>query len=73
MMRKIIKNCIRCSHCGDVLVSEDSHDFKRCSCGAVAIDGGSEYLRRIFKYAEDDFTELSEHREWDANDKAEMD
>ncbi len=45
----IIKNSIRCKKCGDVLVSEHEHDFKQCSCGACAVDGGHEYLRRVGK------------------------
>ena len=45
MDKKIIKNCIRCKHCGDVIESETTHDFKFCSCGKVAIDGGHSYLK----------------------------
>lgn len=46
MDKKIIKNRIRCKHCGDVIESETTHDFKFCSCGKVAIDGGHSYLKR---------------------------
>ena len=46
MDKKIIKNCIKCKHCGDVIESETTHDFKFCSCGKVAIDGGKCYLKR---------------------------
>ncbi len=60
-MRKIIKNAIKCKKCGDVIESTSVHDFKFCSCGSVAIDGGHEYLRRSFKYSKDDFEELSEY------------
>lgn len=58
-MRKIIKNCIQCNHCKDIIVSEHRHDFKYCKCGTVAVDGGNAYLRRAFKNSPDDFTELS--------------
>ena len=54
---KIIKNCIRCKHCGDVIESETTHDFKFCSCGKVAIDGGHSYLKRSGN--PDDWEELS--------------
>lgn len=43
----IKKNAIRCKICGDVIESKSVHDFKFCSCGACAVDGGREYLRRV--------------------------
>ncbi len=46
MQIKIIKNRIRCKHCKDIIESKSVHDFKFCSCGKVAVDGGYEYLRR---------------------------
>ena len=42
----IIKNAIKCKKCGDIIESEYTHDFKMCSCGACAVDGGKSYLRR---------------------------
>ena len=47
MMVKVIINKIRCKKCKDVIESTSVHDFKFCKCGAVAVDGGHEYLRRI--------------------------
>lgn len=61
MKRKIIKNVIRCVHCGEIIESTSVHDFKFCSCESVAIDGGHDYLRRCFKTSQDDFEELSEY------------
>lgn len=52
---KILTNKIKC---GDILESKTPNDFKRCSCGKVAIDGGHEYLKRIGN--EEDYIELSE-------------
>ena len=46
----IIKNAIKCRKCGDVIESTSTHDFKICSCGACAVDGGHEYLRRSATY-----------------------
>ena len=46
MKKKIIKNCIKCNYCGDIIISENRHDFKACSCGIVAVDGVTDYLRR---------------------------
>lgn len=60
-MKKIIKNAIRCKHCGEVIESTSVHDFKFCSCESVAVDGGHDYLRRCFKTSQDDFEELSEY------------
>ena len=59
-MLKIIKNAIKCKHCGDVIESFSVHDFKSCSCQSCAVDGGHQYLRRCFKSSqEEDFEELS--------------
>ena len=54
----IIKNQVKCNHCGDIIESKYLHDFKTCSCGCVSVDGGHDYLRRCFK-AEGDYEELS--------------
>jgi len=61
--RKIIKNCIKCNYCGDIIISENLHDFKECSCGRVAVDGGTDYLRRCFKNSTEDYIDLSEFEE----------
>ena len=58
-MSKILINKIRCNSCGDEIESTHVHDFKFCSCGSVAVDGGHEYLKRSFTNGLDDFTELS--------------
>ena len=60
-MEKIKINKIRCKRCGDIIESKTVHDFKFCMCGAVAVDGGKEYLRRCFINTEDDYEELSEY------------
>ena len=54
---EIISNKIKCKKCGDVIESKTNNDLKRCSCGAVAVDGGKEYLKRIGN--EEDYEELS--------------
>jgi hypothetical protein len=60
-LKKILKNKIRCNKCGDEIESTNRHDFKFCKCGAVAVDGGLDYLRRCGDL--DAFTELSEYEE----------
>ena len=57
-MKKILVNRIRCNKCGDIIESTHRHDFKFCKCGAVAVDGGHDYLRRSFK-EKDCYIELS--------------
>ena len=42
---KIIVNKIKCQKCGEIIESKSVHDFKFCQCGAVAVDGGHDYLR----------------------------
>lgn len=55
---KIIRNAIRCKLCGDEIESTNRHDYVSCSCGACAVDGGLNYLRRSFKN-KDCYEELS--------------
>lgn len=43
---KIIQNEAKCLLCGDIIWSAHRHDFKTCSCGAISVDGGMEYIRR---------------------------
>lgn len=43
---KIIVNKIKCKKCGEIIESKSVHDFQFCQCGAVAVDGGHDYLRR---------------------------
>ena len=61
-MQKIISNKARCRLCGDIIESKHRHDWQACSCGAIFVDGGHEYLRRgakSFEYLE----ELSEYED----------
>lgn len=45
----IFINAAVCRKCGDYIRSMNRRDFKNCSCGAVAVDGGSWYARRLGK------------------------
>ena len=54
---RIRTNKIKCKKCGDIIESISVHDFKWCSCGTVAVDGGHEYLRRLENV--EDFEDLS--------------
>lgn len=46
MKYRIIHNRIQCLRCGEVIESIYTYDFSSCSCGACAVDGGKDYLRR---------------------------
>lgn len=43
---------LQCLKCKSVIQSKSVHDFVRCKCGAIFIDGGDEYTR-YGGYAED--------------------
>ena len=43
---------LRCLKCKDVIESKSIHDFQRCECGTIFIDGGNEYTR-VGGYPED--------------------
>jgi len=47
----IFLNQAKCLLCGDVVTSDNRHDFATCSCGSVSVDGGSWYSKRLFKAA----------------------
>ena len=58
---KIIRNMAKCSSCGDIIESKHRHDFVRCKCGAIFVDGGKDYLRRGGKLS--NIIEMSESEE----------
>jgi hypothetical protein len=39
------KNKVKCLKCSDIIESTYRHDFKYCKCGAIFVDGGSDYWR----------------------------
>jgi hypothetical protein len=57
---KIVSNKAKCKTCGDVIESKHVHDYVNCKCGAIAVDGGKDYLKRAGIL--DDIIELSETR-----------
>jgi hypothetical protein len=36
---------IKCLECGNEMYSNYTHDWKKCTCGAIFVDGGHSYLR----------------------------
>ena len=49
----IFINSAVCTHCKDYVRSVNQHDYRECSCGTIAVDGGSWYARRAFKKPSD--------------------
>ena len=43
----IIQNAVICNKCDDFIFSKHRHDFVTCKCGAISVDGGQAYLRRV--------------------------
>ena len=54
----ILRNSAKCRKCGDSIESKHRHDFVWCKCGAIAVDGGKAYLRRVGNFG--DFEDTSE-------------
>ena len=54
----IILNRAKCLLCGNIVISRHRHDFVTCECGNVSVDGGLQYLRRLY-VDNDSFKELS--------------
>lgn len=48
-IEKITRNSARCSRCGQEIESKFTHDFVTCKCGALSVDGGLSYRRRLFE------------------------
>jgi len=60
---KIKRNIIKCLFCEDIIESTHVHDYIECKCGTVAVDGGVDYLRRMwppYTLAEICYEEMSE-------------
>jgi hypothetical protein len=44
----ILKNAAYCLKCETEVESVHRHDFRSCECGEVSVDGGHDYLRRVW-------------------------
>jgi hypothetical protein len=49
---KIERNSATCKLCGDEIESKHRWDYVTCSCGEIAVDGGTDYLRRAARNME---------------------
>lgn len=66
-MKRITRNAAKCLKCGDVVESTSRHELVWCSCRAMAVDGGHEYLRRLG--AREDFEDMSEFEGSDSDEE----
>ena len=57
----IVRNSAKCALCGDEIVSKYRHDFVRCKCGEIFVDGGNSYLRRGASTSLDNILDTSLH------------
>ena len=55
---EIISNKIKYKKCGDIIESKRTNDYKKCSCGTVAVHGVKDYIKRIGN--EEDYEDISE-------------
>ena len=45
----VVSNRAQCRKCNDIIESTHTHDFVRCGCGEIAVDGGKSYIKRSAK------------------------
>ncbi len=62
--RKLTKNRAQCAKCKDIIESKHVHDFVSCKCGAICVDGGLDYIRRV-----GELEDMNEMCEWDDGTK----
>lgn len=48
-IKKIKVIAVKCPECGDLIYSRARYDFRYCSCGEIAIDGGFDYVKISYK------------------------
>lgn len=41
----IIQNALYCKKCKTMIVSKSRHDYTKCKCGNVSVDGGADYFK----------------------------
>lgn len=55
----ILSNQVYCENCGDAPYSAHVHDLASCKCGNVSVDGGMEYLKRLFHADKPKYRDIS--------------
>lgn len=49
MRTVVVTNKAQCRLCEDIIESKSGHDYQRCSCGEISVDGGKSYIKRSAK------------------------
>ena len=44
---KILRNSAQCRRCSEIIESTHRHDFVKCRCAAIGVDGDLDYLKRV--------------------------
>lgn len=71
----IFRNSAICNQCKEEIISRHNHDYERCQCGSISVDGGHSYLKRSGDYTEtsltsqNSFEEIREGFEWGSHGK----
>ena len=68
----IYSNAATCLICNDKIRSKNRHDFRRCSCGNLTVDGGSWYAKRGFKGKDSYINNIEYYDEVGPLDRAEV-
>ena len=42
----VVSNQMRCEICGEFIESTHRHDYRKCACGNIGVDGGHDYARQ---------------------------
>ena len=63
------RNWAQCRQCKQVIESRSRHDFVSCDCGAISVDGGHDYHRRVGnpKDFEEPSKDYKYKGDWDEN------
>lgn len=59
----IWQNKAKCLKCGWYIRSKNRHDYVSCKCGALSVDGGSWYAKRVYAGTPDDYEDHIEYYE----------
>jgi len=62
---RILRNSAKCLECNEEVVSQHRHDYVKCSCGNITVDGGKDYLKRSCR----DMSKILDTSITESNDK----
>lgn len=47
-----MRNRAKCRSCDTIIESRHRHDYVTCKCGAISVDGGTDYFRWVYDLPE---------------------